>query len=94
MGNQAVTKKAVAEMIERRKPLSPQVVESILSRAMNDAEFVEQLFANPDKALAGYNLSAEETAQIKKMTRSEFNSMMAEMPESLMPVSGSNLKNK
>ena len=47
-------------------------LETILTRAMIDPDFAEQLFTDTNKALAAYNLSAREIAQIKAMPRAEF----------------------
>jgi hypothetical protein len=46
-------------------------LETILSRAMGDPAFADQLFADPETALAGYDLSPEELALLKSMPRSE-----------------------
>jgi len=53
-------------------------IDIILSRAMSDAVFTEELFANPSKALAGYDLTAEETVQITSMSRAEFAALATE----------------
>ena len=52
--------------------MSVESVESILSRAMSDATFAELLFSNPEQALAGFDLTAEETATFKNMSRADF----------------------
>ncbi len=52
--------------------MSAQSVESVLSRAMKDQSFAETLFTNPEKALAGYELTAEEKANLKGMDRATF----------------------
>jgi len=61
--------------------MSPATIESVLARAMSDAAFVEELFAQPDKALAGYDLSAEELAQLKNMSRADFDTFTSASPE-------------
>jgi len=58
--------------------MSTKSVETILSRAMSDAAFAEELFASPSKALAGYDLTAEEIAQITSMSRAEFAALATE----------------
>ena len=45
--------------------MSQQTVESVLTRAMSDTAFADALFANPEKALTGFNLTAEEIANLK-----------------------------
>jgi acetyl-CoA acetyltransferase len=61
--------------------MSAQTVESILSRAMSDASFAEALLANPEQALAGFDLTAEELANVKGMSRADFNEFAAASPE-------------
>jgi len=47
-------------------------IETILTRAMIDPAFAGQLFFDPSRALAPYNLSAQEIEQIKSMLGAEF----------------------
>ncbi len=42
--------------------MSQQALEAIIGRAMLDTHFRELLFADPDQALAGYDLTREERA--------------------------------
>jgi hypothetical protein len=58
-------------------------IETILSRAMNDAEFAELLFTDPDKAVAEYDLSAEEYAKLKSLSRTAFDSSAIEQRKSM-----------
>jgi hypothetical protein len=58
-------------------------VEEILHRAMSDRAFTELLFANPEKALAGYNLSAEDLATFKGISRAEFAGLAIEERKSM-----------
>ena len=58
--------------------MSQQTVESVLTRAMSDASFAEAVFADAEKALAEYTLSAEELAKFKALTRAQFDGMSAE----------------
>lgn len=58
-------------------------LETILSRAMNEPEFAEQLFNDPDQALAGYELSAEEYAKLKELSRAEFDALALEDRKSM-----------
>ena len=59
-------------------------IETILTRAMSDPEFAEQLFNNPEEALASYDLTAEEYAQLQKMSQTEFTALVAEDRKSLV----------
>ncbi len=61
--------------------MSEQTVETILTRAMNDAAFAESLFADPGAALAGFDLTAEELTGITSMSRAEFGQLAAVSPE-------------
>jgi hypothetical protein len=61
--------------------MSAQAIETILSRAMSDATFAESLFTDSEKAVAGYDLTAEELAGVKKMSRTEFGKFAAAAPE-------------
>lgn len=56
-------------------------IESILTRAMNDNAFAEQLFDAANEALAGYNLSAEELAELRSMSRADFVTFAGASPE-------------
>ncbi len=47
-------------------------VEQIIRKAVTDAEFRGMLFSDPDKALAGYNLTDEEAAKLKGLEPSLF----------------------
>lgn len=55
--------------------MSQQTIESVLTRAMSDAAFAELLFANPDSALAGFDLTAEEVASFKGLAREDLSKM-------------------
>jgi hypothetical protein len=45
--------------------MSKEAVESVIGKAILDAEFRKALFADPEKALAGFDLSETEKAQLK-----------------------------
>jgi hypothetical protein len=45
--------------------MSKAGLEALTQRAMSDESFRQQIKTNPDAALAGYDLSAEEKAAIK-----------------------------
>ena len=52
--------------------------EIILTRMMSDPAFAESVFSDAAKALAEYNLSAEDLAKFQKLTRAQFTSMAPE----------------
>jgi len=56
-------------------------IETILSRMMNDPEFADAIFANAEKALAEYDLSADEIAKFKGMSRADFEDLASASPE-------------
>ena len=45
--------------------MSKEAVQAIIGKAVLDSEFREALFANPDQALAGYELTEVEVAALK-----------------------------
>jgi hypothetical protein len=45
--------------------MSKQALEAVIGKAVMDSEFREALFADPDKALEGYELAEEEVAALK-----------------------------
>jgi len=58
-------------------------LENILSRAMSDAEFAEQLFTDAEKALAEYDLTADDLNRMKHMSRTELVALAPEERKSL-----------
>ena len=56
--------------------------ETILTRMMNDSVFANAVFADAERALAGYDydLSTEEIAKFKGLTRTQFDALVA-IPE-------------
>ena len=52
--------------------MSDQSVESILTKAMSDPAFADLLFSDLEKAVTGYDLTAEEIGNLKNMSRAEF----------------------
>ena len=63
-------------------------IETILTRAMSDTEFADQLFTDTEKALAEYNLSAEEIAKFKEFTRAQFDEMTPDERKSMISFVG------
>jgi len=61
--------------------MSAENVQSLLARAMAEAEYRELLFSDPDKALAGHDLTADELATLKNLPRAEFDKAMNGTPE-------------
>ena len=62
-------------------------IETILDRAMSEPDFAQQLFADADQALRGYDLTAEELIQIKSISQTKFNAMALEERKSFASIS-------
>jgi hypothetical protein len=48
---------------------------------MSESSFADLLFNNPDQALAPYELTAEESATLKSMRRTDFDQWTRVLPE-------------
>ena len=55
--------------------------ETILSRMMNEPAFAEAVFADSQRTLAEYNLSADEIAKFKGISRADFEAFVLASPE-------------
>ena len=51
--------------------MSTKTFESVLSLAMNAPSFASEIFASPEEALDGFDLTAEEFQKFKEMIRVE-----------------------
>jgi len=45
--------------------MSKEAVQAVIGKAVTDSKFREQLFASPDEALSGYELTEAEIAALK-----------------------------
>jgi len=61
--------------------MSAEAVQTIIGRAVTDGEFAKQLFENPEEALKGYELSAEEATAIKNMKADDVAKFHASLDE-------------
>jgi hypothetical protein len=61
--------------------MSKEAVESIIGRAVVDSEFREVLFADPDRALAGYDLLEAEVAALKAIDAEAMESFAGSLDE-------------
>lgn len=66
--------------------MSHKVVEDLISRAVVDSAFREQLFSAPDQALAGQDLTADERKALAEMSREKFDASLGQLEE--LAVSG------
>jgi len=55
--------------------MSREAVESLIGKAIRDTEFRKALFADPEKALAGYDLSETEKAQLRSLDSETLDAM-------------------
>ena len=58
-------------------------IESILTRMMSETTFAEAVFTDAQKALAEYNLSADEVVKFKGLSRAQFDAMPPEERKSM-----------
>ena len=58
--------------------------QTILSRMIEEPAFADAVFTDAAKALAEYNLSAEELAKFKGLTRAHFEGMSPEERKSFL----------
>ena len=56
-------------------------IETILTRMMNDAAFADAVLTDADKALAVYDLSPDEFAKFRNLSRADFEAYASASPE-------------
>ena len=61
--------------------MSKEALESVIGRAVTDSEFRQSLFANPDEALAGFDLTDQEIAGLKTLDAETLDSMAGTLDE-------------
>ncbi len=61
--------------------MSREAVQQVIEKAVVDSQFRESLFANPDKALTGYDLTAQETANLKSIDAESMESLAGGLDE-------------
>ncbi len=61
--------------------MSHETLLEIVERAMNDAAFRKLLFSNPDKALAGYDLTDEERALLSDLNEGNFDEFAGKLDD-------------
>ena len=55
--------------------MSKEAVESVIGKAVLDTEFRQALFADPEKAVAGYDLNETEKAQLQSLDSETLDAM-------------------
>jgi len=61
--------------------MSKEAVQAVISKAVSDDKFRETLFASPDKALQGYDLTEDEVAALKKIDAETMQSLAGDLDE-------------
>jgi hypothetical protein len=61
--------------------MSHKAVENIISKAVIDTQFREQLFTAPDKAMAGADLTEDEKKALRNLSREKFNASLGQLEE-------------
>jgi hypothetical protein len=61
--------------------MSKEAVESVIGRAVLDGQFRESLFAEPEEALEGYELTEEEVAGLKAIDAETMESLAGTLDE-------------
>ena len=63
--------------------MSLQAVQAVIVKAVEDSEFRNALFANPDETLAGYELTEAEAAALKSVDAETMESLAGNVDERL-----------
>jgi hypothetical protein len=61
--------------------MSKEALEAVIGKAVLDSEFREALFADPDQALEGYELTEEEVAALKVIDAETMESFAGSLDE-------------
>jgi hypothetical protein len=61
--------------------MSKEAVQAVISKAVSDDKFREALFADPDRALHGYDLTEDEIAALKKIDAESMQSLTGNLDE-------------
>ncbi len=56
--------------------MSREAVEAVIGRALMDAEFRKTMLANPEKALASFDLTEAEKEELKRVDDEAMNEMI------------------
>ena len=61
--------------------MSKEALQAVIGKAVMDSEFREALFADPDQALEGYELTEEEVAALKAIDAETMESFAGSLDE-------------
>ena len=69
-----------------------EALEQVVAKAVKDDQFRQLLLSNPEKALAGYNLTKDEQAMLEGLTEESFDDFAGSLGDrstkGFMPTSG------
>jgi len=61
--------------------MSLKTIETILDRAMGDADFAAQMLINPKEALADYDLTTDEIQRFESLSLADFDAFSKASPD-------------
>jgi hypothetical protein len=61
--------------------MSKEAVQAVIGKAVTDSKFREELFANPEQALSGYELTESEMAALKNVDAETLESFAGTLDE-------------
>lgn len=61
--------------------MSKEAVQAVIGKAVTDSKFREELFANPDQALSGYELTEAEIAALRNVDAETMESFAGTLDE-------------
>lgn len=61
--------------------MSKEAVQAVIGKAVTDSKFREELFANPDQALSGYELTEAEMGALKRVDAETLESFAGTLDE-------------
>ena len=68
--------------------MSVESVKQIIGRTLTEPAFKELLLSEPDKALEGYELTAQEVTELKALSREKFDAVPGELEERISRIWG------
>ena len=67
--------------------MSKEALQSVIGKAVTDAQFRNTLFADPDTALAGYDLTPSEIAALKAIDAETLDNVAGDLDDRMSKVS-------
>ena len=72
--------------------MSDAAIRKVIGQAIGDLQYRDLLFSNPDKAIEGLDLSAEEVTFVKNFKRDKFDEATSEIEERISRAGALHLK--